>query len=190
MLQEKEHEKLKKWCIKLFIILWVLTFLLYSWLIVFIIFILFVFFIWNKKTMWEYDIWKILKSIWVYDCVKLIFWNIDFESLTNKKDSPFWNKRNDYLERMNQIIKEKWERDRKRQEELRKQKEEELMYNKEAYYKKIDKTKIISKKEVNSDYKKTISSNSSSTFNSKHSYNDWKSIWDDYESVIDTMKKK
>jgi len=188
MLQEKDNYNI--WCIRLAIFVWILLFLIWTGFIIIFIFIL-VFAFWNKKINIDLD--KVLKSIWLYDCIKKYF--PDFYKYIYKNKNKTDNIINNHLEKINESIK-------KRPKDL-KRKEKDIKKRKEKYVEKTKKENFKEKKEYlekskdkNRFSRGTFNSlkNKSNSFNNSKvkttSFNNWKSIWDDYESVVDIMNKR
>lgn len=185
MLQEKRQDKLKAACVRLGISLVVLLFLIYTWLIIIFIFLLFIFF-WNKNSKTKIDFPKLLEFLWIFDCAKLVFWEEVFDNDEIKQSPRDYN----YLDRMNESIK-KNSKIKKLKEIIEKRKRiNEFIESKDSYYNNTSIDKFERKTMNKSIIDKKIKKGNINISNSKHSYNDWKSIWDDYESVLDTMKRK
>ena len=181
MLQEKKNYS--KWCMKLWIALIVILFLIWSWLIVILVFIGFAFFTWNKKTNISFN--KLLEFIWVYDCIKYFFWDYEKDDWWYKSTKK--STRNIYLEKINEAIKKRAE-ELKRKEKREKQKELDKFSKNDLLWDELEnwnknKTRKIERKPIYSKVKKNTKYEHSS-------FNDWKSIWDDYESVMDIINKK
>ena len=174
MLQEKK--KYSAWCMKLWVFILVIMFFIWSGLIIFLVFILFALFSWNKKNKINFK--KILDSIGVYDCFKHIFWDYN-KWWNNKIEFPKSKQIKNYLDRMNDAIKNRALELRKK-EELEKKKDlgniSDIL---------DDEVKKEDMNTVNNRFS-TIKSNNKRRTNS---FNEWRSVWDDYESVIDIMNK-
>ena len=183
MLQEKK--KYSGWCIKMWFILAIIIFLIWSGLFIVLIVVFFVFFWWNKKTNINFT--KVLESIWVYDCIKYIFWDYEKKDWNDNRNK--WVMINDYLEKINKSIKKRAD-ELKKKEKKEKQKELEQFENTEILW---ERPKIEEYKKEEKNYKTNNTSFWRIKSKSKYehsSFNDSKSIWDDYESVIDIMNKK
>ena len=166
---KKKFQNASLWAVFLFWLFFVFPFLLIILVVLFF----------NKKLSLSW----IYKIIWIKDCLDEMSKNLkrkvdkkienDYKSDTSKQKTK-------YLELMNDLIKKRSE-DLKRKEKLEKKED----YTEVLEYIDIDKTN-----EDDKALKNNYSTNSWNKHSSKYnSFNKWKSIWDDYESVFDIMKK-
>lgn len=166
MLQEK-NKNFSFWCIKSAIFFTVFVFLIWSGLIFIIFFILIVLLI--KLNL---NFTKILDIIWIDDCIDYFIEKFNLKD--NKKyrekifeyRNKFWKKRKDVFP--------------------------ETEYDKKYRKAKPEPDFSYTRKEKNSLEKKDEYKNRINKKNNdiKYNLNNWKSIWDNYESVIDIMNKK
>ena len=189
MLQEKK--RYSGWCIKVWIILAIIIFLIWTGLFIVLIFIFFIFFWWNKKTNINFT--KVLESIWIYDCIKYIFWDYEKKDWNTKRNK--WVIINNYLEKINKSIKKRAEELNKIEKIKRQRKTKKIEKTKILWeiiqieeYKKEEKIKITNNTDFLGNRPKSKSKSKSKYEHS--SFNNSKSIWDDYESVIDIINKR
>ena len=178
MLQEKNKKEYLSGCFRLGITIFVLFLLVITGFIFYLIIFFFIF-AWKKKTNINFQ--KVLEKLWVYDCFKYFFWEFKTKEILKKYEDKFnkyeykFNKnkrKNEYIEK---IRKQNFEIKLKNLEELWKNKKEEPKNQQDGFSPLFIKSeKTIKKVKYKSE---------------NNSFNSWKSIWDNYESVIDIMNK-
>ena len=184
MLQEKK--KLPRACIKSGILIFM--FLWWFWIGFILWFWLWMYFIYEKniRKIKVLSISDILEISGVLECLNYMIWWRTIEE--RKNESIFPKGKSKYLDKMNEAIKKRALELKRKEEYIEKVKNNIL---KEKVKDLEELWQINSKKEDKkivantfSNYK--ISNNSSNKYNW---FNSWKSVWDDYESVIDIMEK-
>ena len=178
---DKNKECIKK--LRIFVFLFFLL-IIVSFAIPFLIFIVIWFFFFKRKNFKWY-----LERLWVLDCLKNRFWDDIFERIKNERWSWIYNSSKTTITK---TIKNKdtWELETKTYTYTNKDDKNnsfkldgDLLSNFDDMKKIIDEEgKKIIKKESEKKYNEEIVEN-------KSSYNNWKSIWDNYESVTDKFKK-
>ena len=204
MLQEKKN-KFPVWCIKLAIFIAGLFLVFYSGFI-FILIVFLVFFSKGSGEKTYFDFWQLSRFIWFDECVKYILKKMNLEdNRSDKEKIADYRKKLDSI-RNREIIfdeiienKEKYKNvediyKKTKKDKIKKyQKDKSLDYEKifsERNMEKRNKIKDIKKKNMSSEGFSPLKSKN--WFNSKWNksgFNSWKSIWDEYESVLDIMKK-
>ena len=152
------------------------AFLIINWAWFLIVFVFFLYVLAKKENI---NINSILKDFWVYGCLKFLFWeNFNIKEILKNKFNES-NKKDDLYEK---IKKQDYEIEMKKLEKLLKNVKENSI-NQQASF-----GSIYTKSEKKID--KNISNKNGSSLKYKgNSFNNWKSIWDDYESVLDIMNK-
>jgi len=158
----QDNQKYSGWCIRLWIVIFIILFLLWSGLFIILIFIWFAFIWWKKNNNINYN--RIFEYIWILDCVKKILRKFNYED------------RKKYEEKFNYFNKTRVSKSKN----IIKSSQNETN------------NKNIIKKISTISNKNKLSSNNKIINNKKNNENSYKikSIWDDYESVIDIMNKK
>ena len=161
----------------------------------------------NLKSMW---VWDFLRFLWLYWCInsnlskneevdyKKIFWDLKTKVKDYNNDNLLWSIKESYKKQINKN-NNIYDEDTKSLDDVLWEKQENILKNdnsikKYNIYDDKELNKILSDKENKFDYsdiEKVWNIKNKTKFSNKYnSFNNGKSIWDDYESVLDIMDNK
>ncbi len=148
-------------CIKFTILIWIIAILMISWFAMFLALIIFILLYLSMNENNTLNYDKVLEFFWVIDCIWFLF--------SKGKNSSQNSYKNNIQKKLDKL---------KLEEKLEKQKELKKLENSIEFLKdeKINKKNSLDSWNI---YSKN-----------NNSFEWWKSIWDDYESVLDNFNKK